>query len=167
MKGSPKELKRVYKNWNFELQPNSQGAAIYAAFEKQLLERAQQKFVPKQAQEYIRSLQLKRVLDWVEAPTVDRFGVNPNAQRDAFLVQCFEVAVADLKTRLGADLTAWTYGSPYFKHVAITHALGTVVADSLQQRLNMPQRPRGGNAYTPGSTVLTTVNPVGQLFVCW
>lgn len=150
--GLPERAQKSLQNWNFELQPNSQGAAIYAAFEKQLLERAQQKFVPKQAQEYIRSLQLKRVLDWVEAPTVDRFGVNPNAQRDAFLVQCFEAAVADLKTRLGADLTAWTYGSPYFKHVAITHALGTVVADSLQQRLNMPQRPRGGNAYTPGST---------------
>ena len=77
-----------------------------------------------------------------------------------FLVQCFEAAVADLKTRLGADLTAWTYGSPYFKHVAITHALGTVEADSLQQRLNMPSV-HVRECYTPGSTVLTTVNPVG------
>ncbi|MEL0299838.1 MAG: penicillin acylase family protein, partial [Flavobacteriaceae bacterium] len=141
-----------FKDWDYQLLPNSITAAIYVSWENQLKENAHQRFVADAGKPYINSLQLKRIVDWVTQPTAALFGNNPVEARDAFLRQNFEEAIASLAQRLGDDPSKWQYGQAVFKHSAIDHALGNVVQPDLANRLNHPPIARGGNAYTPGST---------------
>ena len=141
-----------FKDWDYQLLPNSIAAAIYVSWENQLKENAHQRFVPDAGKPYINSLQLKRIVDWVTQPPAALFGNNPVEARDAFLRQNFEEATASLAQRLGDDPSKWQYGQAAFKHSAIDHALGNVVQPDLANRLNHPPIARGGNAYTPGST---------------
>ncbi len=141
-----------FKNWDYQLTPDAIAAAIYVSWEQELLQEAHRRFVPEQAQQYIRSLQLKKVIDLLTNPTSSLFGKNPQAARNEFLKETFKQAISELEKRLGKDPSGWRYGQADFKHSAITHALGTVVKKQLAEKLNHPALPRGGNAYTPGST---------------
>src|SRR6056300_636586 len=92
---SPREeaLKTKLMSWDFKLEPNSIAAAIYNAWEKEIIRHASAKFIPEVAKPYLSSLQLKRILDWIETPgTMFR----TIAERDVFLQTTFQAAVADL-----------------------------------------------------------------------
>ena len=73
-------------------------------------------------------------------------------KRDLFLKKTFELAIADLKSRLGDDTDKWQYGQPKNKHSQINHALGKVVEKQIADKLNLGPLARGGNGYTLGST---------------
>lgn len=148
---SPSEeaVKTKLMSWDFKLEPNSIAAAIYNAWEKEIIRHASAKFIPEAAKPYLSSLQLKRILDWIETPgTMFR----TIAERDVFLQTTFQAAVADLKTRLGVQSEKWQYGQANNKHTALTHPLGSAANSETAKKLNLGPLPRGGNAYTPGST---------------
>ena len=149
--GLTQEAKNKLSGWDYILDKNSIAAAIYVAWENEIKRMARTMFVPEQAQKYITSLQLKRIIDWIENPD-KKFGNNPIIGRNKFLSDCFNNAVQYLETTLGGDMNNWQYGQEKFKHTYIAHALGNVVNDSLKSKLNLGPLPRGGNAYTPGST---------------
>lgn len=151
LEGKAKEAQDRLKDWNHTLNANSVAAALYVAWENELKTMAGQRFIPKEVQHIIPSLQLKKVVDWIIAPT-KMFGRDAEAQRDAFLKMAFEKAVSDLEERLGPDMEEWQYGQPKNKHTYMAHALGALVRDDLRDRLDLGPLPRGGNAYTPGST---------------
>ena len=139
-------------NWDFRLEPNSIAAGIYVAWENEIKEIARQKFIPDQAKPFITSLQLKRIIDWIEAPNRSSFVINSIKERDAFLKETFKNAIENLKLKLGDDLKNWQYGQPKYKHISMLHALGGVSSPNVSEKLNLGPLPRGGNAYTPGST---------------
>lgn len=149
MDGPAAAGKGYFKDWDYTLSPNSIAAAIYVAWENEIKKQARLNFVPQEAREYIRSLQLERILQWVRDPEV-MFG-SP-ASRDAFLKETFEAGIRGLTQRLGPDMGQWEYGQKDFKHVEITHPLSGLVADSLSRGWDLGPLPRGGNGYTPGST---------------
>ena len=149
--GNVQEAKSRLKNWDFVLSPNAVEAAIYVAWENEIKQAATEKFVPVEAKKYITSLQLKRIIDWIEHPD-SKFGSNPILGRNQFLSDSFNKAIKYLETTLGDDMSTWQYGQEKFKHTYIRHALGHVVNDTLANKLNLGPLPRGGNAYTPGST---------------
>jgi len=142
-------LKNKLLGWDFRLEPNSIPAAIYVAWEKELIALAQEQFIPDEVKPYLSSLQLKRVLDWIE--TLEGPFTEPK-KREAFLVTTFQAAIADLKSRLGEDPNQWQYGQAANKHTSLTHALGAVANAAAAEQLNLAPLPRGGNGYTPGST---------------
>ena len=142
-------LKNKLLGWDFRLEPNSIPAAIYVAWEKELLANAQEQFIPDEVKPYLSSLQLKRVLDWIE--TLEGPFTEPK-KREAFLLTTFQAAIADLKNRLGEDPNQWQYGQAANKHTSLTHALGSVANAAAAEQLNLAPLPRGGNGYTPGST---------------
>jgi penicillin amidase len=142
-------LKNKLLGWDFRLEPNSIPAAIYVAWEKELLANAQEQFIPDEVKPYLSSLQLKRILDWIE--TLEGPFTEPK-KREAFLVTTFQAAIADLKNRLGEDPNQWQYGQAANKHTSLTHALGSVANAAAAEQLNLAPLPRGGNGYTPGST---------------
>ncbi|MEN8248605.1 MAG: penicillin acylase family protein, partial [Bacteroidota bacterium] len=142
------DAQELLNNWDFMLEAKSVPAAIYVAWENELRKVAHNKFVPDQVDGLI-SLQLKRVIEWIEQPET-MFKTEEN--RDQFLGFTFQRALANLRERLGTDMSLWQYGQVYNKHILIKHALGDIVADSLKVALNLGPLPRGGNAYTPGST---------------
>ncbi len=151
LKGRAKKAKKALKDWNFELQATSIPAAIYVAWENEIKRMAHEQFVPDEAKAFIKNLQLKKVMDWITKPDT-RFGQDPIAGRDAFLSTAFERGVAFLEERLGNDLSQWQYGQKELKHTYIKHPLSKVVNDEIRNQLDFGPLPRGGNAYTPGST---------------
>ena len=142
-------LKENLFTWNFKLNSNSISAAVYVAWEKAIIDQASKNFIPKSIKPYIESLQLKRIIDWILDPK--KMFEDP-AKRDLFLKKTFELAIADLKSRLGDDTNKWQYGQPKNKHSLINHALGIVVDKKTANKLNLGPLPRGGNGYTVGST---------------
>ena len=143
------EALEYFKGWDYILSPSSIPTAIYVAWENEIKKQARLRYVPEEAQAYIRSLQLERILKWVEDPEMMFGGA---ASRDAFLKETFEAGVRELTDRLGPDMNQWEYGQKELKHIELKHALSTAVSDSIRRKLDLKSLPRGGNGYTPGST---------------
>jgi penicillin amidase len=49
-------------------------------------------------------------------------------------------------------MSQWHYGQAKNKHTYMEHALSKTVNDATRSKLDLGPLPRGGNAYTPGST---------------
>ena len=148
-KGYENEQKQKLLDWDFRLTPNSIEAAIYVAWENEIMSHAFDRFVPDKAKSFFTSLQLKTVIDWIESP--GNMFLNTK-QRDLFVKKTFTSAIADLKKRLGEDTKNWMYGQKNNKHSYMVHALGEVTKKEFFEKLNLGPLPRGGNSYTPGST---------------
>ena len=149
--GKAAEAKDKLTGWDHKLEANSIPAAIYVSWEDQIKTMAKEQFVPTEAEGIVPSIQLARIIEWLKAPD-SRFGPNPILGRNTFLANAFLKAVEDLQKRLGPDMDSWEYGQEKNKHTYIQHALGEAVNDSIRSKLNLGPLPRGGNAYTPGST---------------
>lgn len=151
LQGPPREAAEKLTGWDHRLEASSVPAAIYVAWENELRSLATETFVPESARPYFRSLQMKKVMDWITDPD-DRFGEDAVRGRDEFIVKAFESAIESLQETLGDDMNNWQYGQEWYKHAYIAHALGNAVDDATKAKLDVGPLPRGGNSYTPGST---------------
>ena len=133
------------------LNANSIAAAIYVAWENEIKLMANERFIPSEGKSLITSIQLARILEWIKVPD-NRFGTNPVLGRNEFLSNAFISAVNRLENTLGPNMDAWQYGQENNKHTYMQHALSNAVHDTIQTKLDLGPLPRGGNAYTPGST---------------
>ncbi len=149
--GKSAEARNKLKGWDFKLKPNSIEAAIYVAWENQIRLLGGLKFIPESGKGLITRIQMKKLLDWIITPD-RRFGTNPVQGRDQFLSEAFNNGVKYLEEMLGDDINNWQYGQEKFKHTYIAHALGKFVNEETKAKLDIGPLPRGGNAYTPGST---------------
>ncbi|MGC1515656.1 MAG: penicillin acylase family protein, partial [Maribacter sp.] len=104
--GKAAEAKTRLTDWDLRLEASSIAAAIYVAWENQLMDRANERFIPEAGKGIVPGLQLKRVMDWITAPD-RRFGENPMEERNQFLKEAFTNAVADLTENLGGDINQW------------------------------------------------------------
>ena len=138
-------------DWDYRLEANSIPAAIYVAWENQIKALANERFIPKAGKGLVPGIQMKRIMDWIAAPDT-RFGANPVLDRNIFLNKAFISAVTDLEKNLGANMTQWQYGQADNKHTYMEHALSDAVNTATRAKLDLGPLPRGGNAYTPGST---------------
>jgi len=144
------QLQNKFSNWDQRLEPTSIEAGIYVAWEDEIQRLAHEKFVPENVKKHLGKLQLKRILDWIQKPKDSPF--KSHSSRNSFLMEAFKNAVGNLKKSLGEEPLQWQYGQEAYKHSSITHALGAVASSQYTKKLNLPSLPRGGNAYTPGST---------------
>lgn len=145
------EALALLNGWDYRLEATSVSAAIYVAWENELKRLANQRFIPDEARGLVRGLQMKKVVDWLTTD-LSKFSSPREKQRDAFLAEAFENAIAGIEKRLGADMQQWQYGQADNKHTYMAHALGNAVNEEQKAKLNLGPLPRGGNAYTPGST---------------
>jgi penicillin amidase len=143
-------MKSRISNWDYQVEQESVEASIYIAWEKAMRTAYIQRFVPKEAQEYI-SIQMKHIIDKLLFPGPD-FGKDPLVARDEFMAACFETALEDLKKELGTDINQWQYGQIANKHVLIKHPLSNAVNDSIRKILEVGPAPRGGYGLTVNST---------------
>ena len=144
------QLQNKFSNWDQRLEPTSIEAGIYVAWEDEIQRLAHEKFVPENVKKHLGKLQLKRILDWIQKPKDSPF--KSDSSRNSFLMEAFKNAVGNLKKSLGEEPLQWQYGQEAYKHSSITHAIGAVASSQYAKKLNLPSLPRGGNAYTPGST---------------
>jgi penicillin amidase len=147
---SSKESIEKLKGWNFILEKQSIPAAIYAMWERQLMQDAAKQFIPENIKGLV-SIQLSKLIGWLKDPDA-KFGTDPMKGRDAFLKNSFEKAVEVLENKLGANIENWQYGQDKFKHTTITHPLNGVVNKVWRDQITIGPLPRGGNSHTPGST---------------
>ena len=152
MQGRNDKAKSKLKNWDYRLDSHSIAAAIYTAFEKALEELAHEKLVPEKVQPFIQRINLIKIIDWLNEPTLENFGNDPEKARTTLLTQAFQQGIESLTQKLGPDMTLWHYGQAKLKHAYLEHSLGKLVDKKTQKLLNLGPLPRGGNAYTPGST---------------
>lgn len=160
--GKSAEARDKLRGWDFKLGPNSVEAAIYVAWEDQIMLLAEQQFVPEPGKGLI-NIQMKKIIDWVTMPD-NRFGANPIQGRDYFLSEAFNKGIKYLEEMLGEDMNKWQYGQEKYKHVYIEHALGNVVNEGIKANLNLGPLPRGGNGYTVGLTGKNNRQNLGASF---
>ena len=161
--GRSAEARERFAGWDFRLEAKSIAAAIYAKWEIVIRFAAHDFYVPYEVQDVITDLQLKKILDWIEKPD-RRFGRKPEQGRDLFLKNTFDQAIFQLTQRLGSDMNDWQYGQEHNKRTHIYHPFGHIVHDSMRNVLNHGPLPRGGNAYTPGSTGSNIIQRSGASF---
>ncbi|MEM9361322.1 MAG: penicillin acylase family protein [Bacteroidota bacterium] len=149
--GKTDAAKKRLAGWDYKLEAGSIPAAIYVAWEDQIKVMANEEFVPQEGKGIVASIQLVRIIEWLESPD-EKFGVNPILGRNEFLSNAFNQAISGLEKKLGSDMESWQYGQEKSKHTYMQHALSAVVPDSIKEKLDLGPAPRGGNAYTPGST---------------
>ncbi|MEP1097365.1 MAG: penicillin acylase family protein [Cyclobacteriaceae bacterium] len=137
------------EEWDFILNPNSIEAAIYVAWENELRSQGRELFIPEEAQDLLRNIQMKKLVDWIVSP-LGKF--DSEKARDQFLVKTFSDAIRHLEETLGEDMNGWQYGQEKFKHSYIAHALSDATDEATKSKLDVGPLPRGGNSYTPGSS---------------
>jgi penicillin amidase len=143
--------RRMLLDWDYVLDKQSIAAGIYEAWQHRLDANVTDRFVPAAAQQVVRGVQMKRVIDWLLAPSGE-FGDAPVADRDTLLLTSLSEAVDKLTKKLGPDMSKWRYGQPEYKHVLIHHPLTDAVSDDIRSKLDVGPLPRGGDSYTVGAT---------------
>ena len=136
-----------FKDWDYQLAPNSIAAGIYNEWERQLKRAVSDKMVPQRAREYLNP-QLKQVIDWLYVPD-GRWGEQPLQARDAILVSSLQNALRELKQRLGSDLSKWEYGQPNYKHITLQHPFGMAVKEDIRAKLEVVRRPGAATTTSP------------------
>jgi penicillin amidase len=136
-------------DWDFNLDKNSVPAGIYEMWQRQIQADVRALFVPKEAQEFIGIPPLSKIIHWMEVPD-GRFGPDPIAGRDAFLLKSLDETVASLTPRLGADMEKWKLGA--YHHALIYHALSDAMKPEERTKFNVGDLSRGGDVYTVNAT---------------
>ena len=129
--------------WNNKLTTASVEAMIYVNWERTIIREFHKKYVPESVQGLL-TLQLFKI--------IENLNKLPAKQRDDFLKNTFVTSVKELEAKFGKDLKNWIYGQKDFKHIKIKHPLQNIVNDSIYNLISFKTYPRGGNAYTPGSS---------------
>lgn len=130
-------------NWNNKLTKNSVEATIYVNFERAIVRDFDQKFVPEK---------VKGLLDIQLFKIIERLAKMNDEKRNEFLKRAFVSSIKELESKFGYDVNDWLYGQENYKHIKMKHPLENVVNDSIYNLIGFKAYPRGGNAYTPGST---------------
>ena len=137
--------------WNFSVDADSVAAGIYEMWQRRISANIRNLMVPKEAQSFIGQPNMKRVIDWLNAPD-GRFGADPAKGRDELLARSLDEAVAELTKKLGADMNGWQWGQAKYHHALIRHPLAEIATPDVRATLNVGPYPRGGDSYTVSAT---------------
>jgi penicillin G amidase len=156
-------LRKALLVWDFVLDKNSVEAGVYVMWERMLRKQLDEHFIPEVVKPWLSSLQMTRVLEWMEKPELI-FTVESITQRNKVLEESFVAALKELKQKLGTNVQNWQYGQSNYKHAQIRHLLGETVNESWQAKLNTESLPRGGYSFTPGANGYGDNNTSGASF---
>lgn len=145
------QVRKMLLDWDYVLDKNSVKAGIYVAWERQIHKNMAELLIPQKAENLMRRLSMKKVIDWLVAPD-GKFGEDPVLGRNNLLLSSLEDALKDLKGRLGNNMDNWQYGQEAYKHILLRSPLSGAVSEEVQKKLEVGPLPRGGNSYTVGNT---------------
>ena len=143
-------------NWDYTLNKESVAAGFYVMLEKEIINEANKLFIPDNIKGLV-SIQLSKVIDRLQNPGKYFTGF-ALAQRDNFLVKCYEQAFKKMNNKFSTnqvseiDFSKWQYGQANYKHISFEHPLAHLIDSITRKKLNLGSLPRGGNGYTVGST---------------
>ncbi|HUE95557.1 MAG TPA: penicillin acylase family protein [Longimicrobiaceae bacterium] len=142
--GRAREAIDWLRDWDYVLDRRSVPAGIYVEFERQLLRNMRDLAVPARVRDYL-GISMKRTIDWLNSPDA-KFGDDPVAGRNTFLLHNLELALDELGRKLGSGMDEWEYGE--YKHARHLHPLSPAVSPEMRERLEVGGAPRDGYNYT-------------------
>lgn len=160
---SLEEAKNLLKSWDFRLDKNSIPAGIYVMWERKMRQNISREVTPEKVRNLLGSIQLSRVLEWVENPE-KIFGQEGKKKMEDLLEISFEEAIAELESSLGNDRSLWQYGQTAYKHSLIRHPLSLALAEEWRPILDAGPLPRGGYSFTPAANAYGDNNTSGASF---
>jgi penicillin amidase len=139
------------RSWNYVLDQRSIEAGIYAAWQQRLWENFRDLHVPASFRPSFSHIVPRKLIDSLVTPD-GRYGRDPMAGRDRFLLDSFEQAIQGLSERFGPDMNAWTYGQEKYHHITIRHMMTEAVKPQYRTQFDIGPLPRGGDGFTVNNT---------------
>ncbi len=137
----------LLKAWDHDETVGSAAAAIYEVWGmKHLGAGVVRKATPKADWALIGQGSLDAVITYLEQPD-GRLGPDPAAARDALLLSTLGEALDELTTRLGPDMSAWSWGALH--HATFEPAAAPLADPALRARMTLGPVPLPGSASTP------------------
>jgi len=139
---------QAFLHWNGELTRESEAAALYEVWFRQIGQALGTQISPKFGEHY-RDLLPNTVLRMLSHPDAELFGEHPSASRDEILRSALKAARAELAQRLGPDPHTWRWGRLHEIH--FRHALDER-SEAARALLDLPPRARPGDEFTVDAT---------------
>ncbi len=115
---------KLLLDWDCAVAPDSSAATLHEFWVPELLDALTRKIVPAEAQKLVGKLSLQRASQELSRPSIAVFGENPEAARDALLLQALVTAEQKLAAKLGSDPKNWAWGQLH--RVSFFHPLDTI-----------------------------------------
>jgi penicillin amidase len=133
--------------WDSNETVDSPAAAIYETWATSHLGKALvAKATPEAARALVDDGHLEAVIGYLESPD-KTLGANPQAARDAILLASLSAAIAELRERLGPEMTTWTWGRLH--QAKWTPAIAGLADPQLQAQMSVGPLQTPGSASTP------------------
>ncbi len=152
---APDASAKLLLDWDCGITLNSSAASLFEFWAAELRSAVTQQMVPPEARKAAGKLSLQKTVEELSHPRTELFGSNPEAARDALLLQSVHAAEQQLASRLGPNSRNWAWGDLH--HVSFRHPLDAVSggAEALFDRGPFP-RPGGDTTvdatYFPSSS---------------
>lgn len=121
---APSSSAKLLLDWDCAVAADSIAATLYEFWDSELRDAVTKLTVPAEAQKIAGKFALPEILQELSHPSVTVFGQNPEAARDALLLQTLQAAEQKLSAKLGPDTKNWAWGKLH--RVSFKHPLGHV-----------------------------------------
>jgi penicillin amidase len=102
--------------------------------------------VPEPARAALGTPDVSAVITYLEKPD-SALGPDPNAARDAILLESLKGAVDEVRQLLGPDVSNWAWSKLH--HAQFEHALAPLADDPTRAQMTVGRLAKGGSAFSP------------------
>ena len=148
-RSSPGSAAKVLLDWDCAIAADSAAATLYEFWVAELRDAVTKKLVPAEAQKAVGKLSLQKTVQELSHPRAEVFGQNPEAARDALLLQTLSAGEEQLAAKLGLDPKNWAWGQLH--RVSFIHPLGGV-SPAAAALFDRGPSPRPGDGSTVDAT---------------
>jgi penicillin amidase len=140
---------KLLLDWDCAVSPDSSAATLYEFWVPELVDAVTKKIVPPEVQKLIGKLSLQKATEELSHPSPAAFGPNPEAARDALLLEAIATAEQKLAAKLGPDPQNWAWGQLH--RVSFFHPLDAVTP-AAKALFDRGPNPRPGDNTTVDAT---------------
>jgi penicillin amidase len=119
---------RLLLDWDCAFTEDSVAGTLYEYWVLELRDAVSARVIPADAQKVIGKLSLERIVRELSKPQASVFGQDPEAARDALLLETVHGAEQKLAAKLGADPKNWAWGQVH--RASFIHPLGGIAPDA-------------------------------------
>ena len=123
-RNTPSPSAKLLLDWDCAVSPDSSAATLYEFWVPELVDAVTKKIVSPEAQKLMGKLSLQKTTQELSHPSPAVFGPDPEAARDALLLQAIVTAEQKLAAKLGPDPKNWAWG--HLHRVSFFHPLDAV-----------------------------------------
>ena len=141
------EALQLLKRWDHRTTADSAGATLFEVWMTKHLGRALvARAAPEPARAAIGTSDIAAVVAILENPDA-MLGPDPQAARDAILLQSLAAALSEVRQLLGSDTANWAWGKLH--HAQFEHPLSPLADDATRAQMTVGRLAMGGSAFSP------------------